>query len=76
MAVQLKRLMLGMSPLYKRDKKEEEMDKLDAAVTELRFTRRSITFGWNHHSQPLVHVHVHILKILCINRTPLFGKVC
>ena len=34
MAVQLKRLMLGMSPLYKRDKKEEELDKLDAAVTE------------------------------------------
>jgi hypothetical protein len=34
MAVQLKRLMLGMSPLYKRGKKEEEMDKLDAAVTE------------------------------------------
>jgi hypothetical protein len=34
MAVQLKRLMLGMSPLYKRDKKEEEMDKLDAAVAE------------------------------------------
>jgi hypothetical protein len=34
MAVQLKRLMLGMSPRYKRGKKKEEMDKLDAAVTE------------------------------------------
>ena len=32
MAVQLKRLMLGMGPLYKRDKKEEELDKLDTAV--------------------------------------------
>jgi hypothetical protein len=32
MAVQLKRLLLGMGPLYKRSKQEEEVDKLDNAT--------------------------------------------